>query len=231
MNIVDAPSPNFDDRGRDVDMIVLHYTGMPSGAEALARLRDPQAKVSAHYLVEENGDIFHLVEESKRAWHAGVACWKGESDINARSIGIEIVNPGHEFGYRDFPVEQIDAVIALIKSIRMRYEIANAMVVGHADVAPRRKEDPGEKFPWRRLAEEGMAIAPYDGDGAAAGAITYETALTALQEIGYDAPVGDHAAALLAFQRRFCPKALGQGFDRRTKAALVAVCKARAAVS
>ncbi len=223
MKMTDAPSPNFDERGRGVDMIVLHYTGMKTGAEALARMRDAEAKVSAHYMVEENGDIFRLVAEEKRAWHAGVAAWKGETDINARSVGVEIVNPGHEFGYRDFPAAQIDAVVALIKDIRTRYDVAPAMVLGHADVAPRRKEDPGEKFPWQRLAAEGLAVAPYDGDGSEGDAVSYDAALKMLQAIGYDAPAGDHAAGLLAFQRRFCPASLGQGFDRRTKAALAAL--------
>ena len=223
MKMIDAPSPNFDDRGRAVDMVILHYTGMRTGPEALARLRDPAAKVSAHYLVEENGDLFRIVDEAKRAWHAGVGSWQGETDINARAIGIEIVNPGHEFGYRDFPAEQIDVVIALLKDIRTRYDITASRTLGHSDVAPRRKEDPGELFPWLRLALEGLALAPFDGDPSAGVNVTYDEALAALQAIGYDAPQGDHIAGLLAFQRRFCPQSLGQGFDQRTKAALMAV--------
>ena len=217
----DAPSPNFDDRGRSIDMIILHYTGMPTGAEALARLCDERAKVSAHYLVEENGDIYRLVAEEKRAWHAGVGSWKGESDINARSVGIEIVNPGHEWGYRDFPEDQINAVIDLVKDIRTRHDILPAQVLGHSDIAPRRKEDPGEKFPWAKLADEGLATAPFSGDPQAGKAVSYDAALKALGSIGYDAPTGDHAAALVAFQRRYCPQSLGQGFDARTKAALM----------
>jgi len=223
MKFIDAPSPNFNERGRDVDMIILHYTGMQTGAEAIARLRDKQAKVSAHYVVEENGDVYRLVAEEERAWHAGVSAWKGDFDINARSIGIEIVNPGHEFGYRAFPDDQIDAVVALIKGVATRHAIAPAMVLGHSDVAPRRKEDPGEKFPWSRLAAEDLALSPYEGDAAEARNVSYGEALAALAAIGYDAPQGDHAAALLAFQRRFCPASLGQGFDARTKAALMAV--------
>lgn len=223
MKIIDAPSPNFDARGRGIDMVILHYTGMRTGKEALDRLRDRRAKVSAHYFVEENGDVYRLVDEANRAWHAGVSAWKGDFDINARSIGVEIVNPGHEFGYRDFPAAQIDAVIALFKDIRARHEIAPEMALAHSDVAPRRKEDPGEKFPWDRLAAEGLAIAPFNGDPKAGEAISYEDALKALGAIGYDAPPGDHAAALLAFQRRFCPASLGQGFDPRTKAALMSV--------
>ena len=223
MNYIEAPSPNFDQRGRSIDSVILHYTGMETGAEALERLCDPAAKVSAHYLVEENGDVYRLVNEADRAWHAGVSSWKGETDINARSIGIEIVNPGHEWGYRDFPAAQIDAVISLLKDINQRHDIAPARVLGHSDIAPRRKEDPGEKFPWARLAEEGLAIAPFDGDAEAGSSVKYEDALKALSDIGYDAPAGDHAAALLAFQRRFCPLSLGQGFDPRTKAALMAI--------
>lgn len=220
MNFIDAPSPNFDERGRNVDMIILHYTGMKTGAAALERMRDENAKVSAHYMVDEGGEIYRLVAEENRAWHAGVALWKGESDINARSVGIEIVNSGHEFGYRDFPDAQINAVISLVRDIRERYDVDPAMVLGHADVAPRRKEDPGEKFPWARFAEAGLALAPYNGDGSEGEAVSYDSALSMLQGLGYDAPPGDHAAALLAFQRRFCPVSLGQGFDRRTKAAL-----------
>lgn len=204
-------------------MIVLHYTGMKTGREAIARLRDPAAKVSAHYCVDENGDVYRLVDENDRAWHAGVGSWKGDANINARSIGIEIVNPGHEFGYRDFPSEQIDTLVALVGEIRTRHNIAPALVLGHSDVAPRRKEDPGEKFPWKRLADAGLAIAPYNGDGSEGATVAYEDALRKLQAIGYDAPDGDHAAALLAFQRRHCPASLGQGFDVRTKAALMAI--------
>ncbi len=223
MKFIEAPSPNFDIRGRDVDMVILHYTGMPTGKEALDRLRDEAAKVSAHYFVEENGDCYRLVAEDMRAWHAGVSAWKGEYDINARSIGIEIVNPGHEFGYRDFPDAQIDSVVALLKDIRKRHKITPGYVLAHSDIAPRRKEDPGEKFPWARLASEGLALAPFSGDVKTGHSVTYDDAMKALVEIGYDALPGDHAAALLAFQRRFCPASLGQGFDRRTKAALAAI--------
>jgi N-acetylmuramoyl-L-alanine amidase len=225
MNLIEAPSPNFDKRGRSIDTVILHYTGMPTGKDALDRLCDRQAKVSAHYLVEENGDTYRLVEEANRAWHAGVSCWRGDTDINARSIGIEIVNPGHEFGYRGFPEVQIDAVVALLKGICARHKISPVRVLGHSDVAPRRKEDPGEKFPWTRLAAEGLALAPFSGDPKAGERVAYDDALKALSTIGYDARTGDHAACLLAFQRRFCPEVLGQGFDAHTKAALIAIQK------
>ena len=152
MTPIEAPSPNFDARTAPPDMIVLHYTGMETGEAALERLRDPEAKVSAHYLVEEDGRVFSLVPEERRAWHAGAAFWAGERDINARSIGVEIVNPGHEFGYREFPEAQIAAVIDLVGGIRERWTVPDARILGHSDVAPRRKEDPGELFPWKRLA-------------------------------------------------------------------------------
>ena len=139
-------------------MIVLHYTGMKSGEEALARLTDPAAKVSSHYLVHEDGRIDQLVPEARRAWHAGLSSWKGVADINSCSIGIEIVNPGHEFGYRDFPDAQIEAVISLCRDIIARHRIPNARVLAHSDVAPARKQDPGEKFPWARLAASGVGL-------------------------------------------------------------------------
>jgi N-acetylmuramoyl-L-alanine amidase len=154
------PSPNFDDRpglGRP-DMIVLHYTGMMFCHEAIQRLCDPSSRVSSHYVVQENGSVVQLVQEAKRAWHAGVSSWTGESDINARSIGIEICNPGHEFSYPDFPSRQIAAVITLCRSILTRNIIRPENIVAHSDVAPSRKQDPGEKFPWKRLAQSGVGL-------------------------------------------------------------------------
>ena len=136
----------------------MHYTGMQSGEAALERLRDPEAKVSAHYLVEEDGRIFRLVPEERRARHAGVSSWHGVEDNNGRSIGVEIVNPGHEWGYRPFPEAQIAAVMALTADIRSRWTIEDGNIVGHSDVAPSRKEDPGELFPWKRLAEAGHGL-------------------------------------------------------------------------
>ena len=160
MDIIEAPSPNFDARTAPPDMVVLHYTGMETGEAALAQLRNPTpgSRVSAHYLVEEDGRVFRLVDEARRAWHAGVASWKGQGDINSRSIGIEIVNPGHEFGYCDFPEVQIDAVISLINDIRTRWTIPDARIIGHSDLAPERKQDPGERFPWKRLAAIGHGL-------------------------------------------------------------------------
>ena len=152
------PSPNHDERhGGAPDMIVLHYTGMPSGEAALERLCAPDSKVSAHYVVFEDGRIVQCVPEDRRAWHAGLSSWCGETDINSRSIGIEIVNPGHEFGYRDFPLRQVAAVISLCKSIvTRRGPIRPERVLAHSDVAPGRKQDPGERFPWPLLYESGI---------------------------------------------------------------------------
>lgn len=152
------PSPNHGERRADaqIDMIVLHYTGMKDAESALSRLCNPAAEVSSHYFVYENGSIVQLVPEGRRAWHAGEACWAGESDINSCSIGIEIVNPGHEYGYIDFPASQIAAVVALTKDIAARYNIPSQRILAHSDVAPGRKQDPGEKFPWEQLAAQGV---------------------------------------------------------------------------
>ena len=158
MDLIPAPSPNFDDRPRNmpIDILILHYTGMPTGAAAVARLCDPDAKVSAHYTVDEDGTIYTHVPEERRAWHAGLSWWAGEVNVNARSIGIEIVNPGHEFGYRSFPDLQIEAVIELCRDVVQRRKISAARVLGHSDVAPARKMDPGELFPWGKLALAGV---------------------------------------------------------------------------
>jgi N-acetylmuramoyl-L-alanine amidase len=154
------PSPNFDERTglAHPDMIVLHYTGMQFSHEAVHRLCDPKARVSSHYVVMEQGSILQLVPEGKRAWHAGVSSWGGDTDINSRSIGIEICNPGHEFGYVDFPSRQIAAVITLCRSILTRHVVRPENVVAHSDVAPSRKQDPGEKFPWKLLAQSGVGL-------------------------------------------------------------------------
>jgi N-acetylmuramoyl-L-alanine amidase len=154
-----VPSPNLDERkdGRPPDMILMHYTGMQTGEAALARLTTAASKVSAHYVVFENGRIVQCVPEEMRAWHAGESYWAGENDINSRSIGIEVVNPGHEFGYRPFPLRQTAAVIALCKGIiTRRGPIGADLILAHSDVAPARKQDPGEKFPWELLNESGV---------------------------------------------------------------------------
>lgn len=160
--MIERESPNFDARpaGTKIDILLLHYTGMQSAAAALERLCDPAAKVSAHYVIEEDGRTYRLVPEEMRAWHAGVSHWAGASDINARSIGIELVNPGHEFGYRAFPAAQMQALTALCRDILRRRPISPARVLGHSDVAPSRKEDPGELFDWRGLAAAGIGLWP-----------------------------------------------------------------------
>ena|SRR3984957_14565021 len=226
------PSSNFNDRDKNVPLhyIVLHYTGMKTGGEALARLCDPAAKVSAHYLIEEDGRVFHLVEEDKRAWHAGESCWRGVRDMNSASIGIELVNPGHQFGYRAFPVVQIEALKKLLREIIARHKLnAQTGLLAHADIAPGRKEDPGELFPWEKLAKEGLGIwpAPKPEDY---GDAEDDEVQNLLRAIGYDVPTTgayDLAtrAALLAFQRHYQPDNLTGTPERETIARLRAVVR------
>lgn len=239
LDVIEAPSPNFDARTRVPDMLVLHYTGMQTGEAALARLRDPEARVSAHYLVEEDGRIFRLVPEERRAWHAGVSFWKGEEGVNHASIGIEIVNPGHEFGYRPFPDAQIAAVIDLVADIRARWTIDDNRIVGHSDVAPARKEDPGELFPWKRLAEAGHGIwaeadpapgGPLAEGDEGVGVFALQAALTRL---GYNCPPSgryDQATReiVTAFQRHWVQSRFDGVADGLTRARLMAVLRAAA---
>ncbi len=237
MTPIPAPSPNFDARTAPPDMIVLHYTGMQTGEAALERLRDPAAKVSAHYLVEEDGRVFALVPEARRAWHAGVSSWRGETDINGRSIGIEIVNPGHEFGYRDFPAAQIDAVIELVADIRTRWTIPDGLIVGHSDVAPARKEDPGERFPWKRLAQAGHGLwietAPAPGLPLGLGdeGVGVLVLQNALARLGYGLSAtgrfaDDTRTVVTAFQRHWAPHRLDGLADGATRATLMALLRA-----
>lgn len=163
------PSPNFDERTAPVNVLVLHYTGMPTAQMALDRLADPNAKVSAHHVLDEDGTVYAMVAEEKRAWHAGVSHWRGKGGLNDCSVGIEIVNPGHEWGYRPFPDAQIAALIPLCNAILSRHSIPARNVVGHSDIAPARKLDPGELFPWERLAGEGIGLWPV-AEAAARGA-------------------------------------------------------------
>ncbi len=239
MDIIPAPSPNFNERAGPPDILLLHYTGMESGEAAIARLRDPEAKVSSHYVVEEDGRIFTLVAEERRAWHAGVSFWKGERDINGRSIGIEIVNPGHEFGYRPFPDAQIAAVIALATDIRSRWTIADGDIIGHSDVAPSRKIDPGELFPWKTLAEAGHGLwvepdpapgAPLAEGAEGAGVFAFQAGLTRL---GYECPPSgqfDSATTTVvsAFQRHWRPHQVDGIADGETRARLIALLRAQA---
>jgi N-acetylmuramoyl-L-alanine amidase len=236
MNVIEAPSPNFDARVGPPDILVLHYTGMQTGPAALDRLRDPEAKVSSHYMVEEDGRIFRLVPEERRAWHAGVSYWKGERNINGVSIGVEIVNPGHEFGYRPFPDAQITAVIELVADIRNRWTIADDRIVGHSDVAPERKDDPGELFPWKRLAQAGHGLwveAPAaPGQPIAEG--EESAAVFALQagftRLGYDLPPSGQfdaatKAVVTAFQRHWRQHRVDGIADGETRAQLIALLR------
>jgi N-acetylmuramoyl-L-alanine amidase len=236
METIAAPSPNFDARTTLPDMIVLHYTGMISGEAALARLRDAAAKVSAHYLVEEDGRVFALVPEARRAWHAGLGFWRGERNINAVSIGVEIVNPGHEFGYRPFPDAQIAAVIDLLGDIRSRWTVPDERLLGHSDVAPNRKTDPGELFPWKELAEAGHGLwaEPSDAPGAALGDGDEGLGVLALQSalarFGYDCPKtgrydSDLATIVRAFQRHWRPEQVDGVADGGTRARLMALLR------
>jgi N-acetylmuramoyl-L-alanine amidase len=236
MTLIEAPSPNFDARTAPPDTIVLHYTGMRTGAEALDRLRDPEAKVSAHYLVEEDGRVFHLVPEARRAWHAGAGSWKGARDLNASSVGIEIVNPGHEFGYRPFPDAQVAAVIALVADIRTRWMVGDDHIIGHADLAPDRKDDPGELFPWKRLAQAGHGfwVEPPAAPGEplaegeeGAGVFALQAGFTRL---GYDIPPSGkfdaHTTAVVrAFQRHWVQNRYDGIADGVTRARLIALLR------
>jgi N-acetylmuramoyl-L-alanine amidase len=218
--MIETPSPNFDDRPASVSMLVLHYTGMQDAAAAIARLSDPAAKVSAHYLIAEDGQIVKMVDESKRAWHAGRSYWRGVTDINSISVGIEIVNPGHEWGYRPFPIAQIDALIPLMQEIVARHKITRGNIVGHSDVAPTRKVDPGELFPWDRLAKLRLAL-PSPTKNLMDPRWTDGGFLLALERFGYD--VADPLAAIRAFQRRFRPATIDGIIDGECRAKLLAL--------
>ena len=235
--ITDLPSPNHDARpnGVPIDMLILHYTGMKSARDAIERLRDPLAQVSAHYVVNEDGSVVRLVPEARRAWHAGVSHWRGHAALNGRSIGIEIVNPGHDWGYRDFPVLQMAALCDLCLTILARHPISARNVIGHSDVAPDRKEDPGERFDWQALAENGVGLWPFGvADLVSKGVIRDMTSLrpvrAALTEIGYRVvPEGglDPAlsAVLRAFQRHWRPEAINGQVDDGTLGRLQGVLR------
>jgi len=236
--IRDLPSPNHDERpaGMPVDMLILHYTGMQTAQEAVDRLRDPAAKVSSHYVIDEDGTILRLVAEDRRAWHAGISHWRGHAQLNDRSVGIEIVNPGHEWGYRDFPALQMAAVCDLCLDILSRHPIPPRNVVGHSDVAPDRKDDPGERFDWAGLAANGVGLWPPDDTpslgttGAIRDAATLRPIRAALADIGYRvAPEGalDPALStvLRAFQRHWRPEAVNGQADDGTLVRLHAIVR------
>ncbi|KWV60966.1 amidase [Bradyrhizobium macuxiense] len=231
------PSMNFGERAnnRQPDMIVLHYTGMPDVEGAITQLCTPGTEVSAHYIVLEDGRIVQCVPESKRAWHAGVSCWAGEDDINSCSIGVEIVNRGHDWGYPDFPLRQIAAVIALCRGIMLRRKVPSHRVLGHSDVAPARKKDPGEKFPWYSLANSGVGhwVQPAPivrGDALRLGAISDDVAKMQAEfaRYGYNVPThgkfdGATMEVITAFQRHFRIERIDGIADRSTMATLHAL--------
>jgi N-acetylmuramoyl-L-alanine amidase len=199
--VTDYPSPNFNDRTvAQPSMIVLHYTAMDTTKDALARLSDPKSEVSSHYLVGEDGTIYRLVAEDKRAWHAGVSFWQGGTDINSLSIGIEIANQGD----RPYTNAQKNAVRWLCRWILDRYEIKPQCVVGHSDVAPGRKQDPGWFFDWKQLAQDGVGFwADPTSEDYATSANWGETELrSALNQYGYS-PTADFKSVIDAFQRHF----------------------------
>jgi N-acetylmuramoyl-L-alanine amidase len=230
-----SPSPNFDERknGRPPDMILLHYTGMQTGEAALQQLTKAASKVSSHYVVFENGRIVQCVPEDKRAWHAGESSWAGETDINSCSIGIEIANPGHEHGYLDFPKRQIAATTALCRSILTRNTVPPVRVLAHSDIAPARKQDPGERFPWRTLYDSGVGHwvrpAPINESSVLVALGDSGEAVTAFQEMlaeyGYGiatSGIYDSAthAVVTAFQRHFRPERADGVCDESTRATL-----------
>ena len=211
-------SPNFDDRSLPISMVVIHYTEMLGAEKALDRMCDAEAKVSAHYLIAEDGTVTRLVPEDKRAWHAGVAYWRGHKDVNSASIGIELDHPGHLHGYRDFSEAQFEALVPLVARMVKQYDIPRANVVGHSDVAPQRKIDPGELFPWDRLAEYGLCLPrpeklergdPFDNDASF---------YLALERFGYD--ISDGHKAVEAFQRRWRPEKIDGVIDGQVRAIL-----------
>lgn len=235
----DRRSPNHDGRGGvPVTILVLHYTGMPDAAGALDRLCDPAAKVSAHYLVDEDGTIWALVDEARRAWHGGHGQWAGIDQVNAASIGIELVNPGHEWGYRPFPEAQMRALEGLASGILARHAISPHNVIGHSDMAPGRKQDPGELFDWPRLAAAGIGLwaegrAPVRGGRLGPGETG--TLVAELQDglarFGFGLAVSgryddETRAVVAAFQRHFRPAAVDGVADLETRGRLARLLQA-----
>ena len=214
----EVSSPNFDERALPISMVVLHYTEMKPVENALDKMCNPQAKVSAHYCITEGGEVIQLVPEEKRAWHAGVSYWRGHRDVNSASIGIELDHPGHAGGYREFADAQFEALVPLLNRMVKHHDIPRANVVGHSDVAPGRKIDPGELFPWDRLAEYGLCLPrpdkispndPFDNDASF---------YLALERFGYDITNGHDAVE--AFQRRWRPENIDGTIDGEVRAIL-----------
>ena len=238
-NVIECPSPNFSARqpassSSGVQLVVIHYTGMKTCDEALNRLCDPSAKVSSHYLIAEDGAVFRLVPEEQRAWHAGASYWRGTRDLNSASIGIELANPGHNWGYRPFPPDQIAALKHLLGDIQKRRRLPADGFLGHSDIAPGRKIDPGELFPWEDLARSGFGLWPEEttpvcGNADLAGAFRRLSDIgyavpTTLEE-GWDILTPESAATdvIKAFQRRYLPAQVDGHLDALTAARIAAV--------
>lgn len=231
-SIQSRPSPHFNERKNvPVQYVVLHYTGMMSAEGWLAAVRDPKTELSAHYLIDEEGTVTQVVPESKRAWHAGQSFWRGVTDMNSASIGIELANPGHDNDYRPFPEAQTAALWELLRYIVARHRMNPALaIVGHSDIAPRRKRDPGELFSWRDLARGGMGLWP-EPMPEDYGAYDADEVKKNLRAIGYDCPFGEddepaYRAALLAFQRHYHPENLSGAPEEETVARLRALARA-----
>lgn len=205
VSLTQSPSPNFNDRadGAAPSVLVLHYTDLPDTEASRAWMCDPEKKVSSHYLVDLDGNVIQLVDENKRAWHAGQSYWRGMTDLNTHSIGIEIQNTGHSLGYHLFPERQIGGVIALCRDIMSRHVIPARNVVAHSDIAPARKQDPGHLFPWATLAAAGVGLWPQEKVN---GMMTPQAFMTGLAHIGYDPSLGADVL-VTAFQRHFEPEA------------------------
>lgn len=211
-------SPNWNERKLPISMVVLHYTEMKPVETALERMCDPAAEVSAHYCITEEGEVISLVPEDKRAWHAGLSYWRGVKDVNSASIGIELDHPGHALAYRPFADAQIDALVPLLNRMMLAYDIPRANVVAHSDIAPARKLDPGELFPWEELAQYRLCLArptklelgdPFANDGAF---------YLAMERFGYD--ISDGRKAVEAFQRRWRPRLINGEIDGEIRAIL-----------
>ncbi len=225
------PSPNINERRDNLkpETLILHYTGLPTAERSIEVLADPVCQVSCHYVIDESGTITQMVPEAMRAWHAGVSYWKGITDINSWSIGIEIQNPGHELGYPDFPDDQMASVIALSKDIIERNKISGEHVLAHSDIAPLRKIDPGEKFPWSQLAANGVGhwiepspIEPEIGEpGQDPIKASVESFQARLKHYGYGCPQTgkldrETQKFIAAFQRHFRPNRVNGILDQST---------------
>ncbi len=221
MKIIQRHSTNLNERSTDIDTIIIHYTDMPTTEAAIEWLCNPESQVSAHYLIDENGQIYQLVPDEKRAWHAGFSSWNGDVNLNDRSIGIELANPGHSHGYVPFPNAQIESLVKHCKELQEKWAIPSSRILGHSDIAPQRKQDPGHLFPWKALADEGMGLWPED----LLEVLPSEKVTETLAKIGYDVSSLSHAVQ--AFQRHFRPHTLNGEADEETRRLLYGLLKAQ----